>query len=59
MSMMKYMYKIYVVIQAMVIPRDISTSISSLRRVPLMSWVMPHHLLCEIETQHFHHAKAE
>ena len=60
MLMMKYMYKIYVVILAMVIPCDISASISSLRRVPLMSRVMPHYLHCEIETQHFHHAaKAE
>ena len=59
MSMVKYMHKIYVVLQVVVIPRDIPTSISSLRRAPLMSQVMPHHLHCEIDTQHFHHAEAE
>ena len=56
MSMMKYIQKIYVVLQAVVIPRDIPASISSFRRALLMSWVMPHHLHCEISTQHFHHA---
>ena len=56
---MKYMHKIYVVLQAVVTPCDIPASISSLRRAPLMSRGMPHHLHREIETQHFHHADAE
>ena len=55
MWMMKYMHKIYVVLQGMVIPDDIPASISSLRGAQLMSQVMPHHLHCEIKTQHFHH----
>ena len=58
MSMMKYMHKIYVVLQVMVIPCNIP-SISRLRRAPLMSQIMPHHLHCEINTQHFHHAEAD
>ena len=60
MSMMKYMHKIYV-LQVVVIPRDIpaTCSISSLRRAPLMSQVMPHHLHCKIGTPHFHLAEAE
>ena len=59
MWMMKYMHKIYVVLQGMVIPDDIPASISSLRRALLMSHVMPHHLHCKIKTQYFHHADAE
>ena len=59
MWMMKYMHKIYVVLQGMVIPDDIPASISSLRRALLMSHVMPHHLHCKIKTQYFHHAEVE
>ena len=59
MWMMKYMHKIYVVPQGVVIPGDIPASISSLRRAPLMSQVIPHHMHCKIKTQHFHHAEAE
>ena len=40
MSMMKYIHKIYVVLQAVVIPHDIPASISSIRRALLMSRVL-------------------
>ena len=61
MSMMKYMRKICVVLQAVVIPRDTPASISKYTQdsADVLGNVSSRDLHCEMETQHLHHAEAE